>query len=274
MTAAQRLTQNTLRRLPWALIFRIFTAVVGGYLFASALAVFFAKVFPAWKGEAVAYGLILAFAYWTLAILWVFAQRSLWRGLWPALAKRRVAGGRVLAVGGGRRRGMSVLKLSLRQAMTPVHTWGGLVLGWLLYFMFVTGTLGYFDTEIDQWMQPEIPRQQAAPGEALGIAESWLKLEAPGADRWFIGLPGSREHPNLKVFWNYSAPTGRPRAARRRGFEYGDRRAPCRARNHRRSDLVSHALQSALPAQNGGALSGRRCQHVHVAGDRDRGHHS
>ena len=109
---------------------------------------------------------------------------------------------------------MSALKLSLRQAMTPVHTWGGLVLGWLLYFMFVTGTLGYFDTEIDQWMQPEIPRQQAAPGEALGIGASWLKMEAPGADRWFIDLPGSREHPNLKVFWNYSEP---PAGRERRG---------------------------------------------------------
>ena len=104
MTAAQRLTQNTLRRLPWALIFRIFTAVVGGYLFASALAVFFAKVFPAWKGEAVAYGLILAFAWWTLAILWVFAQRSLWRAcglLWLSAALLAGASWLLAAAGAG-----------------------------------------------------------------------------------------------------------------------------------------------------------------------------
>ena len=63
-------------------------------------------------------------------------------------------------------------------------------------------------------MQPEMPRQQAAPQEALGIGASWLKVEAPGADRWFIDLPGSREHPNLKVFWNYSAP---PAGRERRG---------------------------------------------------------
>lgn len=105
---------------------------------------------------------------------------------------------------------MSALTISLRQAMTPVHTWTGLALGWLLYFMFITGTLGYFDTEIDQWMQPELPRQQAAPQEALGLAESWLRAEAAGAERWFIDLPGSREHPNLGVFWIYAeAPPGR-----------------------------------------------------------------
>lgn len=43
-----------------------------------------------------------------------------------------------------------------RQSMNWLHTWAGLVLGWLLYFMFLTGTLGYFDEEIDRWMKPEI----------------------------------------------------------------------------------------------------------------------
>lgn len=94
ISAVCRLTQNTLRRLPWALIFRIFTAVVAGYLFASALPVFFATVFPALRSLAVAYGLLLAFAFWTLAILWVFAQRSLWRACGPLwLITTLLAGG-------------------------------------------------------------------------------------------------------------------------------------------------------------------------------------
>jgi len=44
--------------------------------------------------------------------------------------------------------------------MSTLHTWTGLLLGWVLYFMFVTGTLGYLDTEIDRWMKPELPKAQ------------------------------------------------------------------------------------------------------------------
>ncbi|MEM9335787.1 MAG: PepSY-associated TM helix domain-containing protein, partial [Pseudomonadota bacterium] len=47
------------------------------------------------------------------------------------------------------------MKGGFRQSMTWLHTWTGLLFCWILYFMFVTGTLGYFDTEIDHWMAPE-----------------------------------------------------------------------------------------------------------------------
>ncbi|MEM7277955.1 MAG: PepSY-associated TM helix domain-containing protein, partial [Pseudomonadota bacterium] len=40
---------------------------------------------------------------------------------------------------------------SFRQSMTWLHTWFGIVVCWLLYFMFITGTTGYFDEEIDAW---------------------------------------------------------------------------------------------------------------------------
>lgn len=46
--------------------------------------------------------------------------------------------------------------------MAPLHTWVGVLFGWLLYFMFVTGTAGYLDTEIDRWMRPE-PARHACP---------------------------------------------------------------------------------------------------------------
>jgi uncharacterized iron-regulated membrane protein len=49
------------------------------------------------------------------------------------------------------------MKNSFRQSMAWLHTWAGLLLGWVLFFMFLTGTAGYFDTEIDRWMQPERP---------------------------------------------------------------------------------------------------------------------
>ena len=47
-----------------------------------------------------------------------------------------------------------------RQAMSWLHTWAGLTLGWVLFFIFLTGTVGYFDTEIDRWIQPELPPAQ------------------------------------------------------------------------------------------------------------------
>ena len=47
------------------------------------------------------------------------------------------------------------MKDAFRQSMAWLHTWVGLVAGWLLFFVFVTGTAGYFQQEISRWMQPE-----------------------------------------------------------------------------------------------------------------------
>ncbi len=40
--------------------------------------------------------------------------------------------------------------------MRAFHSWSGILFGWLLYTVFVTGTLTVFDGEISQWMQPEL----------------------------------------------------------------------------------------------------------------------
>ena len=106
-----------------------------------------------------------------------------------------------------------------RKAMTPVHTWGGLVVGWVLYFVFVTGTLGYFDTEIDSWAKPELPVEDLTLEEAVSVAEPWLAKRAPDADSWFIGLPGSRDYPNLRVSWRYQEP---PPDEEKNGHEFLD----------------------------------------------------
>lgn len=47
--------------------------------------------------------------------------------------------------------------------MAWLHTWSGLVVGWVLFFVFVTGTAGYFNSEITRWMQPELPLHQPGP---------------------------------------------------------------------------------------------------------------
>ena len=88
-----------------------------------------------------------------------------------------------------------------RQSMAWLHTWSGLVFCWILYFMFVTGTLGYFDTEIDRWMQPEQVRAEPVSLDtSIAVASRYLAREAEGAERWSISPPHGRE-PHLSVFF-------------------------------------------------------------------------
>ena len=44
---------------------------------------------------------------------------------------------------------------SFRLAMTWLHTWFGLVLGYVLMVAFFFGALSVFDREIDRWAIPE-----------------------------------------------------------------------------------------------------------------------
>jgi uncharacterized iron-regulated membrane protein len=94
--------------------------------------------------------------------------------------------------------------------MAWLHTWLGLLLGGLLYFMFITGTLGYLDTGIDRWMRPELPaaRYPLPPEPALRQAQAFLQTHAGGARRWSITLPIDRNEPYLRVAWQGEAGSG------------------------------------------------------------------
>ena len=93
--------------------------------------------------------------------------------------------------------------MNFRHSMTWLHTWTGLALSWLLYFMFITGSAGYFDEEITRWMQPEIPVQQSEfdADTLIPAAQRQLQELAPSADEWFIELPQGR-HPYFKLWWH------------------------------------------------------------------------
>jgi len=95
------------------------------------------------------------------------------------------------------------MKLSFRARMSALHTWTGLLLGWVLYFMFLTGTLGYLDTEIDRWMKPELPEAQyvSDPNQAIQTSFDYLNSVAPNAENWLIQLPKNRNQPYLQVHW-------------------------------------------------------------------------
>ncbi len=60
------------------------------------------------------------------------------------------------------------MKNTFTQSMAWLHTWAGLIFGWLLFAIFVTGTLAVFDKELNHWMQPEIPATQVSQATLPG----------------------------------------------------------------------------------------------------------
>ncbi|QDK35116.1 PepSY domain-containing protein [Sphingomonas sp. IC081] len=91
------------------------------------------------------------------------------------------------------------MRESLRQSMALVHTWTGLVLGWLLFAMFATGTSAYFQDEITRWMQPEITGAADPVASAQGAAR-YLERNAAGAGYWYMTLPNGRSA-TTQLFW-------------------------------------------------------------------------
>lgn len=90
-----------------------------------------------------------------------------------------------------------------RQSMSWLHTWAGLVLSVVLYFMFVTGSAGYFNSEIDRWMRPELP--VASPGEIsqqrmIEAGLDRLKQKMPDAKEWYVSVPYGRRQPYLSLY--------------------------------------------------------------------------
>lgn len=82
------------------------------------------------------------------------------------------------------------------QSMAWLHTWASLILGWLLYAIFLTGTLSFFQTEISNWMKPEF--HQSVPSESqlehTQVALKYLQQNHPNAGSWTIQLPNSRQN--------------------------------------------------------------------------------
>ncbi|KIY40308.1 membrane protein [Pseudomonas sp. 10-1B] len=89
--------------------------------------------------------------------------------------------------------------LSLRQANAWIHTWSGLLLGWLLYAVFLTGTLSFFQEEISFWMKPEQHASRADNASASHALDQ-LARRAPQAAQWNITLPSER-NTALQVQW-------------------------------------------------------------------------
>lgn len=83
----------------------------------------------------------------------------------------------------------------IRQSMSWLHTWSGLILGWLLFAIFFTGTLSFFQNEITTWMKPELHKSltNQSRESQLTAALTTLQERAPNASGWSINLPETRQ---------------------------------------------------------------------------------
>lgn len=93
--------------------------------------------------------------------------------------------------------------VSLRQSMAWLHTWGSIWVCWLLYIIFVCGTLSVFEGPITRWMEPErraepefVPDRSAV----VRAAQAYLQREAATSSFWSIAMPAD-DHPHVRALW-------------------------------------------------------------------------
>lgn len=79
---------------------------------------------------------------------------------------------------------------SLRDSMSWLHTWSGLILGSILFAVFWMGSLTVFDREIDRWMMPE-SRLQFVPDQ-FSLEAVVAKFIPQESSRWQVVFPTSR----------------------------------------------------------------------------------
>lgn len=127
---------------------------------------------------------------------------------------------------------------ALRQSQSVLHTWSGLLVGWILFGIFLAGTVSFWREDISRWARPEL-----APGidreAALGGAVAFLQQKAPDAKSWSIQLPNEREA-GVLVRWQPQPKMGQ-KPPRRRGFEnsqwLGGQGRPVQVRETRGGDF-------------------------------------
>jgi uncharacterized iron-regulated membrane protein len=91
------------------------------------------------------------------------------------------------------------MKEGFRQSIAFLHGWAGLIPGWLLYAVFLTGTISTYRQEVTQWMRPEL-FGVTADARALDHGLAYLRQNAPASPLWRIDLPTDR-NPVMAVMW-------------------------------------------------------------------------
>ncbi|HET6396613.1 MAG TPA: PepSY-associated TM helix domain-containing protein [Pseudoxanthomonas sp.] len=85
------------------------------------------------------------------------------------------------------------MKNSFLQSMAWLHTWAGLVAGWLLFAIFVGGTLACFDKELDDWMRPALHGTQPPETPRFDAAMAWARERMPDAHAWWAHAGTARD---------------------------------------------------------------------------------
>lgn len=104
--------------------------------------------------------------------------------------------------------------------MSWLHTWSGLLVGWVLFLVFSAGTAAYYREEISLWMKPELHTAFAdLPSQAqmAAMAQGALEERSPDSRRWTIDMPTKLNSSLLVSFHALMKGTGGTEGRQRRG---------------------------------------------------------
>lgn len=106
------------------------------------------------------------------------------------------------------------MRQGFRQSQATLHTWSGLLVGWVLFVIFVAGTAAYWRQALNRWMRPELARIEQ-PMRVVQGAQTFLAARAPDAKSWFITVPDARAA-GSELFWQPQPKDGADGPLRRR----------------------------------------------------------
>ncbi|MEB7641828.1 PepSY-associated TM helix domain-containing protein [Acinetobacter pittii] len=88
----------------------------------------------------------------------------------------------------------------IRQSMAWLHSWTGLIFGWLVFAIFLMGSLSYYRHEINLWMQPALAQYEVKQDIAIKTAYQYLQEKAPDAKSWYLTV-ATPESPVNTMYW-------------------------------------------------------------------------
>lgn len=88
----------------------------------------------------------------------------------------------------------------IRQSMAWLHSWTGLIFGWLVFAIFLMGSLSYYRHEINLWMQPALAQYEVKQDIAIKTAYQYLQEKAPDAKSWYLTI-ATPESPVNTMYW-------------------------------------------------------------------------
>lgn len=88
----------------------------------------------------------------------------------------------------------------IRQSMAWLHSWTGLIFGWLVFAIFLMGSLSYYRHEINLWMQPPLAQYEIKQDVSIKTAYQYLQEHAPDAKSWYLTI-ATPESPVNTMYW-------------------------------------------------------------------------